>query len=112
MYSIKESVPEAGTPVVYVAVEKDTGHTNAGLGQWSEDLEAQLLDASLDSFWATAYDPFIARLGGAVRSLTQRLTDAEMDVHDLDEQLEELVDLKEEFEQDVLAKSFASTIKD
>lgn len=112
MYSIKESVPENDTPVVYVAVEKDTGHASAGLGQWSEDLEAQLLDASLESYWTAAYEPFLSRLNGAIKSLTQRLTDAELDVHDLDEQLNELESMKEEFEKDVFARAFPSPSKD
>lgn len=112
MYSIKQSVPENDTPIVYVAVEKDTGHTSAGLGQWSEDLEAQLLDASLESFWTPADEPFLARLKGAIKSTTQRLTDAEMDVHDIDEQLNELEALKEELEQYVFAKSVDAASKD
>ena len=41
MNPITNVSPANGTPVVWCAVEKATGHAQCGLGEWSADLEAQ-----------------------------------------------------------------------
>lgn len=73
MFNVKTTQPANDTWVVYCCVEKSTGHTTAGLGQWSTDLEAQLLDDSLDSYWVNGKAPALSRLKGAFESLCAEL---------------------------------------
>ena len=109
MRTVKFTTPEIGAPIVWCAVERNNGHTTAGLAEWSEELEAQLLDADLDSFWTEAPFPFAARLHGAIRSTRDQLTESEINVHTLEERLNKLEALKEELEDGLFSGSDAAT---
>ena len=101
MNPITNVSPANGTPVVWCAVEKATGHAQCGLGEWSADLEAQLLDAAYASFWTHAYLPMQARVAGAINITRQELVNAEINVNELDARLTHLEKYIEEISEHV-----------
>lgn len=98
MKSIKHESPEDGLPVVWCAVERNNGHTTAGLAEWSDELEAQLRDADLEAFWTPAPLPYTARIRGAIESTRSQLLESEIQVHTLDNRLNNLQALLEDIE--------------
>lgn len=98
MNSIKDSVPSNGTPVVWCAIERKSGHVQSGLTEWTDELETQLLDLAYDSYWITAWMPWRSRLKGAAEVTHRELTAAEIQVHELEDRLNSLEAMLEELE--------------
>lgn len=90
MQNVKTCTPDAEEWIVYCAIDVNNGHASCGLGQWSDDLEAQLLDAELDSYWTYASAPAIARIKGAIKRSRDELANSEIQIDDLSKQISEL----------------------
>ena len=90
MQNVKTCTPDAEEWIVYCAVDVNNGHASCGLGQWSDDLEAQLLDAELDAYWTYASAPAIARIKGAIKRAQDELASNEIQIDDLSKQISEL----------------------
>jgi len=90
MHNFKETAPEYGDYIVWIVIERKTGHLNSGLSKHDENLEVQFLDESIDVFWTPGTAPAQARLSASIRAVNEELAS-------LPKQQEELTERRNTF---------------